>query len=233
MGEYGSQRDESLVTTRVIFNKTDQGWNIVTTPLEIEMKRNGKAVENPVFQILRNNPVTYELNKKGKIKNVSGYGDISERILKSFDNELGPKLSKLFDKDAMKKKAIAEWNLRTGDYVGKEVKNGEQWNKKEDFILPDGSSFKYDVKINFFLNEKYKDKDCVKILMIYSGKEPLKEKKYNAVIKGEAQVLVDPFTMMIYFQKVERDILMDVNIKENKRIPVRITEKRIYSYQYK
>lgn len=223
---------ESNVTTRIVYKKTETGWNILASPLEITMKRDGKAINNPLFDILRSNSIKYQVTKNGQMTGVLGYKSIKSDIYKQFEKDTGNKVAKLFDEDVMKKKAFAEWHQKTGRYLGKRVINNEKWEDKETYKLPNGKNLEYMVEREFILNEKFKGKDYVKIIIRYFAGDDEIVNKDNTFITGSAELIIDPGTMLIYSQKMERHIKIDVNLGNKEPVAVELHEKRDYLYEY-
>lgn len=219
-------KDESKVKTRLLFHKTEKGWDIKALPVEIEMKRNSEVVANPVSQILMDNPVVYKIDKDGHIKDVKGYAEIQKSLYQTFNMDYADAVAKVFNEKDMKQKAFLEWNMRTGNYVGKTVYNDFISLDKQDIYLSKDNSLTCDIKTRFLLNQTFKNKNLLKIIITYNNRAYNKDH----VINGTAEIFVDPLTMKIYSQKIEKNMSFLIDRPGSNPVRVSIEEKRDYSY---
>ncbi|MGM0418250.1 MAG: hypothetical protein ACQEQS_05970 [Thermodesulfobacteriota bacterium] len=220
--------EKSVVETRVIYNKTQNGFNLVVQPLDIKFKLDNEPVENPVFDILKESPVIYKIDEKGKFQGLSGYDEIKKLFYENFTEEFASQISRIFNKEKMEQKAEFEWAQKTGSYAGKTVTHKEKWERKEKLNFEQTDPVSFNVVTRFFLNEKFNKKDCVKIVINYEN-----EDDKRPFIKGNAVVYTDPDTMNIYSQTMERTLYFNKKTDKGEDIPAKIYEKREYDYEYR
>jgi hypothetical protein len=257
LGSLGVQLDESESITKVEFKKVKDGWEVLATPVSAVMKRNGQVIQSPVVDLLSKLTITYILDKNGHITDVRGYEKLISMINSKFPPQVAQKLSSLINSDLLKQKEITEWNGRIGDYLGKSISIGDTWNFSAPFQLPNGKSLNYNVKILFSSLEPCGRNKCVKIDQVFDsaadglssfasevvktisvGVEEDQEKKMpengnnNSTIQGKITRLIDPSTMLIYKEELDRIIEMEMEIPGVGKLPAIMTEKRIYEFDY-
>jgi|GEM_PF-5536669 len=220
--------EKSVVKTRIIYNKTQNGFNLVVQPLEIKFKLNNEPVENPVFDILKESPVIYNIDQKGQFQGLSGYDKIKKLFYENFTEEFASQIAQIFNKEKMEQKAEFEWAQKTGSYAGRTVSHKEKWERKEKLNFEQTDPVSFNVVTQFFLNEKFNEKDCVKIVINYEN-----EDDKRPFIKGNAVVYTDPDTMNIYSQTMERTLYFNKKNDKGEEIPAKIYEKREYDYEYR
>jgi hypothetical protein len=216
------QEQKSLVSTRILYNKTKNGFELKTEITKIEFFINGEKAENPVFEVLMECPIIYKIDSSGKLIEVKGYDKFNKILYENFTKEFADQISNIFDEKEMTEKAKFDWNQKTGNFVGKTVKDGEKWTKKEEIQIPGGQKIDVDVETVFFLNEKINDKNCVKIQISYKD-SPGDGKNF----KGVTNIFLEPETMEIYSISSKRTLNTGAK-NQNKKI----RETRDYYYEY-
>ena len=256
LGPAGTQIDESLSMTKIICKKTKEGWDINAQPINAIMKRNGKEVNNPIVSLLSKVKITYKLDQEGVLKDIVGYEKVWEALSSQFPPEVAQKLAPMLNSETLKQREIAEWNGRIGDYLSKEISIGDVWEYEVPFTLPSGVDLNYKVKTHFKEQIQCGKSKCIFIEQIYDSaaegmadlmndvvktvSEGDEEKKKimpkvsqsGSSIKGKVTRVIDPTTMNIYKEEIERTMQMEMDVPGHGRIPTKMIEKRSYEYEY-
>lgn len=256
MGPTDMQMDDTLSVTRVTCKKTGDGWDIDSRPVSRVMMRNGKEVKNPLLALLSEFVITYKLNKDGELEDIIGYEKMAETLKSRYPEGMAAGLSSLLDIDTIKQREFSEWNGRIGNFLNKEFSIGDVWESEIPFTLPNGVELAYKVKTCFKKQVQHKNIRCVLIEQTYdSSGEGIADlindatgsvstdtdKKQGAMpkvrsndssIKGKMTRIIDPSTMNIYKEDVERTIIMQMDLPGAGTIPVKMIETRSYEYEY-
>jgi hypothetical protein len=256
LGLFGTQVDESVSTTKITVKKTEGGWEIIAQPLTAVMKRNGQVVEHPIFKLLSKLVITYQLDQQGVLKEIIGYDEVLTNAL--FPPQVVKKVAPLLNADALKQKAISEWNGRIGDYLGKTISLGDSWEAVAPITLPNGTNLNYKITTHFKTLEPCGNIKCLRIEQNYESDVKGIAEKTNEVIKSLAEGvepnslqeglpvmkdqgssiqgtvirLIDPNTMLIYQEELERTMFLEMELAGTGPIPTKMIEKRIYHFEY-
>ncbi len=255
-GGAGRQVDEAVSKTKITMNRTDTGWDVVTEPVSTVMKRDGREIENPFVDVLSKLTVTYKLDPEGHILDIEGYEAVVDALKSQFPPPLGQQFAKTMNSGILKEKATSEWNSSVGDFVGKTVQIGDIWSAAVPYTLPDGSVLEYNVMTKFQALEPCAQTQCVRIEQVSANEdadlsfvnETLKDAAEAARQTGEQNVpeirakdstmegrsvrLIDPKTMLIYHEEVERTTTIMVDFPQVGVVPTTMKEKRLYEFEY-
>ncbi|MCB9493864.1 MAG: hypothetical protein H6681_00285 [Desulfobacteraceae bacterium] len=216
------QKQESLVSTKILYTQIKKGFELKAEITKIDFFINGEKTPNPVFEVLMECPIVYEIDNFGMLSDVKGYDKFKNLLYENFTLEFADEISKIFDENVMKEKAEFDWNQKTGNYAGKNVFHKEKWVNKEKLQIPGGNKIEVDVETVFFLKQNFKGKDCVKIVISYNGSN-----KDDNKLEGSAVIFVNPLNMDIYSISTEKNMTFKAG-KEKKVL----REKREYNYEY-
>lgn len=256
MGPADVQTDDTLTETRVICKKTKDGWDIESRPINAIMMRNGEEIKSPLLALLSKFVITYKVDNDGELKDVLGYDKVLEAAKSQYSEGVAENLSSMLNIDALKQRDFSEWNGRIGYYLNKEFSIGDVWEYEAPYTLPNGVKLNYKVRTLFKKLVLHKNVKCVLIEQTYGStgegiadlandvvKSVSKEddKTKNATfkvsdtgssVKGKATRIIDPSTMTIYKEDVERTIHMEMDVPGAGQIPVKMIETRSYEYDY-
>ena len=255
MGDKGRQLDESLSTAIITITKTESGWDVLAEPKSISMKRDGEEINNPIVNLLSSAVITYKLDSEGNIVDVDGYELFIEGLSEQVTPEVFKQLEPILNIEAMKAKEIAEWNGRIGDYVGAEVQIGDSFVADVPYQIPNGTTINYSVQTNIVALVQCGENKCVRIEQhydseadnlakmtgevisnVYDTVAPDKQKSSSdsntAIIKGDVTRVIDPDTMLVYEEELNRTIAMEIDIPGVGLVPVKTTETRKYEFEY-
>jgi len=253
MGSVEKQMDESISVTHITMKKTQDGWDLIARPGEFEMKRNGQLINHPVASLLSKITLTYKLDQEGYLYDIVGYEKVIEAFYQQIPPEMVESLKPLINVEMLKQKESAEYNGRIGDFIAETVSPGDQWEYPAPFTLPNGEEVEFYITTHFKEMEGCGRSDCIRIEQIYdSDSESLADlitdvtqsvaeniekdvptiAARNSSIRGKAVRLIDPSTMLIYEEEIERTMVFDMEVPEEGRVQMKVVEKRLYQYEY-
>lgn len=93
----------------------------------------------------------------------------------------------------------AEWEGRVGWFAGKKAAIGDVWEVESDFALPTGGTIKYRTKIEFAERVSVAGRECVRVRYTYDTGPGSAMR-----VEGGGERVVDPATMLIYSETLER-----------------------------
>jgi len=252
-----TQIDESSTRTRVSTYKTESGWRVVHEPISAVARRNGQTVTNPIVDLLSKTVVTYRLDGDGHIQHVDGYVRLIERLREQLPAEMVEKLEQVLSVESLEAKDKAEWDSRFGDFIGLTVEVGESIAASAPFVLPDGTTIMYRVTTRFVRFEPCGEARCVRVEQVYDSQAdavaqlservagelvediaalpPPADARRQATtgsITGKVSRLVDPSTMLIHREEVERVMRMTVNLPQQGSVPLDMSERRVYQLEF-
>ncbi len=151
------------------------------------MKRDGKEVDNPIARLLSSAVTTYKLDPDGNILDLVGYEAFIDGISRQVPTEIFEQLSPLLSIEALKAREIAEWNGRVGDYVGAEVRIGDNFVADVPYQIPGGSTINYTLHTTIAGFIPCGEKKCVRIEQAYDSQADNVAKMAGEVVSKLAQ----------------------------------------------
>lgn len=251
--ENASERvDVNEGRVKINIKKAGSGFIITMTSISVLMKRDGQIVNNPILDVMKDVVVTYEVDANGKLLRIRGYENVLERAKIPLPSAVIQSIAPLLSEEALVNKAKTEWSGRIEDFSDATVKIGDVFTASLPFLLPTGESITYYTVIKIAGQEKCGTRTCLKIETAYNSKpealakfagkvidkimSEAKSKERVAVsgaeINGEVERLIDPETMLIYSETINRTIKMQVEIPGQGKANTVSEEKRVYSYEY-
>ncbi len=247
----GRQTERSASKTAISIRRSEAGYVMTAKPVSLKLKRNGKPVKDPLTKLLQNTVVTYRISEGGQIQSVEGYGELADQALRSLPPESARAVAQALNEDALVARETAEWNGRIGDFAGGEFTTGQSIDAEVPFTLPNGEALTYFTTISFPGFEDCEAGSCVQVEQRYDsdaaafgrlageiakgvagevgGEAPSVS---DSRISGSASRLIDPATMLIYAETLERTIRMTVDIPGRGLVPATLKEERRYSFDY-
>jgi hypothetical protein len=161
-------------------------------------------------------------------------------------------LSSVLNEETLKKRDAAEWNGQIGKFIGRTVSLGDSWASVDSFPLPSGEIIAFYSVTRFPEQAKCGDRDCLKLQFNYNSDASALSRLVNqnlakllglpadslpptpsaAKISGFGERLIDPHTMLIYSETVERTLTAKTNMPGQGDVDMTQTEKREYKYDY-
>jgi hypothetical protein len=252
IGDLRKQTDVNVTKAQIAIRKKPDGYAATAKLLSNVMTRDGEALHHPVLSAMADLEITYELDREGRLTAVRGFESLKNRIRDKFDPQTAMKLSALFTEEAMVNREEAEWNGRIGNFVGRTVELGDVWTETEEFPLPTGKTTAFHTATKFAEEKKCGGSDCLRIEFFYHSKPSALEKLVGKTLgelmeaagaEGEAEVsgleitgsgerLIDPDTMLIYAERIERDVKAQMEVPEHGLVTAVTKETREYEFDY-
>jgi hypothetical protein len=254
--EYGTlkkQVDLTEGTVKVVITKTPQGYSLKAAPLLITMTRDGQPVPDSITKPMFDMKYNLRLDPDGRFIHVEGFEEFVENMKAGLPANTPAELLKSISVEALVNKEQAEYNGRVGDFIGREFKIGEHWQGESQFTLPDGNVIDYTTV--FVLREMVPcgQTNCVKIEYQYDanpaglkkfmeglvdGLDEMTEGKLEEMDLGDIKLsgsgtrLIDPATMLIYSEEMNRVTEMPMTLPNGATIAMKMTEAKKYGYKY-
>ena len=251
MGGLGKRTRVSEAKTKITIDKTPGGYSVTFMPISFTMAQDGKRREDPILSFLQNITVTYELDVDGQLVKIRGFEGKIEKLKASLPAALPPTVAALLSEETIVNRAAQEWDARIGSYVGVDAEIGDVWAGVEETPLPMGGTMAFYSVTKFAEQVKFDDVDCVRLEFSFnSDAEELKNfmgdmwedlaemadmeavpSVSNTKIAGKGERIIDPATMLIYSETVERTTKMTMAVPGQGEVEVTSVDKREYDYE--
>ncbi|MGE0269358.1 MAG: hypothetical protein AB7S78_12985 [Candidatus Omnitrophota bacterium] len=254
--EFGSlkkQVDQTEGTVKVVIKKTEQGYSLKAVPLLITMTRDGQPVPDSITQPMFDMKYDLHLDPDGHFVYVNGFEEFVEKMKAGLPANTPAEILKSISVEAMVNKEKAEYNGRVGDFIGREITVGETWLSESQFTLPDGNTIEFTAI--FILRDMVPcgQTRCARIEFqydanpagltkfmdgMYGGIKEMADGALDAVDLGDVKLsgsgvrLIDPQTMLIYSEEMNRLFETPMTLANGAKIPVTMTEVKQYGYKY-
>ncbi|MBD3233087.1 MAG: hypothetical protein GF315_05130 [candidate division Zixibacteria bacterium] len=252
-GEAGKRTEITTAHVKVEMEKTPAGYRVMSTPLSLEMSIDGKEANSPILSLLQDIEVVYNLDENGNVLSIQGYDKLEKLIRDSFPPDVGRQLATVLNEEAMINKEIAEWNSRIVDFVDLDTEIGDVFLRISDYPLPTGGTVSYHTATKLASMEQCDSNKCVRIEFAYNidpdaladfigeaiknfGKELGVANQMPAMsdvsMAGKGERLIDPATMLIYHERIERTLRFVAKHPDRGEAPITQHETREYTYKY-
>jgi len=227
--------DRSVSKLKVAIRKNPRGFVITTTPLSMTMTRDGTPVEDPALQILDDTVVKFFVSPDGKLERVEGYEDVARRIRESYPPEVAVAVERLLSPATLVARAQAEWKGRIGDFAGRTLPVAKPWDSSADFTFPSGQHLDYFIRTEVVGPAACPSKSCVEVRFRYdsdpralgelAARVPDKAGEGGevrarlAALAGAGTRVIDPKTMIVYSERIARNMKIQTETPEGK-VPV-------------
>ncbi len=247
----GSQTDETRSVAEVTVHAVESGYEIVSKTVSARSTRDGAPLPDPISDILKQAVIRYRVDHHGVVSSIEGFGGLVDRLVGQVPAEVAQALAAALGEEALVARATAEWNGRITDFAGTEAEVGKVFEAQVPFALPNGSEVVYDLRTWVSGLEPCEQSRCARIELRYdsdaSALSDLLESTGKALsgladgfelsasgsrIVGGGWRLMDPSTMLIYHEDLHRTISMEVEIPGYGKVPSRLEEERVYSFDY-
>lgn len=248
----GKPDNERAVTaiTKGVIKKTQDGYSITQSSLALEKPELMPKEMDPITQIFSELIITYVTDDNGSILEIKGLENFDQRLKEELPQKTYRQMAAFINREALELKLNDEWESKVGNFAGTWTLGQAEFFESY-FPLPNGQEIIYYSTINIAEELTYQDKNCVRIKMMYStdanklgdftsdvlndalneaGKTgDLSSSQYS--IEGSAEIIMDPSTMLIYDEVMERTVSMHVEFNGESGI-VSEKELKIYKYEY-
>lgn len=246
----GPRKDVSETKSRETVSKTRDGFAIKSKFIHSTISRNGQPIANPISAAMEGLEVTFTVGKDGQLREIKGFSGIIDAVKSKFPGPVAQMMIPLFNEDSLVQRERAEWDGRYGGFVGKTVEIGDVWVGEDDYPLPSGGSAKFYSATTFDSIVDCGGKKCVLVKFVYDSSSQDLAKLVGEVANGLAQAagadsgvvqltsgvkisgsgerIVDPSTMIIQSEKIERTIKLEMDIDGQGPQPATMHETREY-----
>ena len=250
MGVFGKRTLTSEGSAKITTDKMPEGYSVTFAPISFTMMEDGEPVENPFLSFVQNITMTYELDIDGQLVEIRGFNGLVEKFHASLPDELASTFVKLLDEEALRNKTIQEWEARVGQFIGTDVDIGDMWVGVEETPLPAGGSMEFYSVTKFAERVKFDGVDCVRLEFSYTADaeelKPLMNTLSEEIgkiaetknlnmgdidIEGTGERIINPTTMVIYSETVERTIKSTMDAPGQPPVGVNVVDKREYGYE--
>lgn len=246
----GPRTDVSETKSRETVSKTADGFAIKSKFIHSTISRNGQPIANPISAAMEGLEVTFTIGKDGQLREIEGFSGIIDAVKAKFPGPVAQMMIPLFNEDSLVQRERAEWDGRYGGFAGKTVEIGDVWVGEDDYPLPSGGTAKFYSATTFDSIVDCGGKKCVLIKFNYDSSSEDLAKLVGEVAEGLAQAagadsgvvqltsgieisgsgerIVDPSTMIIQSEKIERTIKLEMDIAGQGPQPATMHEVREY-----
>jgi len=246
----GPRTDVSETKSRETVSKTGDGFAIKSKFLHSTISRDGQPIANPISAAMEGLEVTFSIGPDGQLREIKGFSGIIDAVKAKFPGPVAQMMIPLFNEDSLVQRERAEWEGRVGGFVGKSAEIGDVWTGEDDYPLPTGGKAKFYSATTFDSFVDCGGKKCVLVKFAYNsssedlaklvgkaadslaknaGAEPGVATLASGVeITGSGQRIVEPSTMIIHSEKVERTIKLEMDIAGQGPQPATMHEIREY-----
>ncbi|UCF80375.1 MAG: hypothetical protein JSV08_07650 [Acidobacteriota bacterium] len=255
MGELRKQTDVNVSKAQIAIRKKPAGYTATAKLLSTVMTRDGQAFRHPAMSVMEGLEITHELDREGRLAAVGGFDALKKRIQDKFDPQMAQMLSALLTEEAianMANKEEAEWNGRIGNFIGRTVELGDVWTDTEEFPLPTGKTVVFHTATKFTEEKECGGSNCLRVEFFYHSKPAALEKLVGKTlgdlskaagaemeaevsgmeVAGSGERLIDPATMLIYAERIERTVKAQMDVPEHGLVTAVTKETREYEFDY-
>jgi len=229
--------------------KTSTGWRLIEKN-DKSLLINKEPEKNPFKKLLEDAVITYHIDSNGALRNIEGFDAINKKIMRS----LPPGMPKsMMDKMDMRKFKENEWKKQIESFSGKTYEINKASLSKESFNLPSGAIINYDVVTTVHKSNECPSQPCVLIKQEYKSKKNKRKSESesesesdfirgiikdnpnqipevtssNFTLTGKSERTLNPQTMLTYYQKSEKSIMIETAMGQRG-----VTEKRSVKFNY-
>jgi hypothetical protein len=218
------QSSEMTTRTAIDIARVDGVYHITNRPISAEMKRDGQPVTDPVLKALLDVVIVYRISAEGRMLAIEGFEGLEDKLGKTLPEGT-------FDPERIMASGTAEWNGRVGNLAGRTVSIGDVLVGNSTLPLPNGQKMEYKLHTEIARLEPCGEKSCVVIATHYQNTEAEGDVG-GASILGEGERLLDPNTMLVYRETIQRTLEATGNVPGRGEVTTRSIERREYSYEY-
>jgi hypothetical protein len=256
MGPMMGRSEDGELVTKYTISRTADGYRMTGNSVSHTMIRDGNKTENPVMALLKDVPITTNMDKNGRAVSVTGYDKFIEKMNENLPPEAVKQMAPMFNEESMSKNVMTEWNGRIGNLVGRSCLVGETWIVSDEIEMPGRSPMIFYTALKITENVNIKGHDCVKVEFEYnsdpaglaefsgktvgeieveSGVESVTQDATMGSVTGKGERVIDPATMLVYSEKMTRTLKMEMQMMaqgQQQKMEMIADEKREYIYDY-
>lgn len=238
------QVDQLEKIVRVEKRKTTDGFTLTERLVSAQASHDGEATANPILAALREVDIVKEVSQSGAIHNVRGHERILEALAAKFPEEVA-ELSAAIDPDGMAGQQKSEWEAAVTRFAGKQARIGDIWKGSEALALDGQAEAKALASIRFERFVTCGERQCVQLELTFGSEveaaggevaNVFEDSAHNkgqwagqtgstvTAVSGNGERVIDPATMDLVSEKIERTIRMLVDVPGEGKLPMVIRE---------
>jgi hypothetical protein len=248
--------DEAESRTSGVFKRSGEGYEYTPKTLSATLRRNGTRIGDPVTALLAKLEPRYTLTADGVATAVTGLGEVDKLLKASVPANVAAALATVINEETLATQQLVEWNARYGDFAGGTFTIGQVLDGEVPQPLPNGETLTYTVRTTFPRWEDCPAGRCVRVEQVYESDAQALATMATGVanrviaaaaasapptsltsspgsrVSGSLSRLVDPKTMLIYSERLQRTISMRIASPGKAPEEVRLDEIRTYAHTY-
>jgi len=238
--------------------RVDDHYEIAERILSVSAQRNGAPVDNPVLNLLAKVPYTAIVSAEGEMVEIQGMGEVSRLATTSLPPAMAAALAPVLNEATLTNLAKAEWNGRIAEFHGLSVQIGDVLDGEAEQALPTGGSLRYTIRTRFPRFEPCGPRQCVRVEQVYESDaaalaamaDEMTQRLASAAagsapagtaapavstpapgaarVSGTLTRLVDAETLQIYQERLDRTIVLPLNVPGHGQVTTTQREQRSY-----
>ena len=238
------QVDELEKVVRIEKRKTAGGFTITERLVSARSSHDGESTENPILAALLEVDIVKEAGDDGKLHDVRGYDKIVDVLNAKFP-EAAAEWSAAIDAAEMAAQEKSEWEATVGRFAGKQAQIGDVWNGNEAFAPGGQGDGNVLASVRFARFVPCGGRRCVQLDLTFGSEgqaagnevanvfEDAAHNKGQWVgqtgsavtgVSGRGERVIDPATMDLVSEKIERTIRILVDVPGEGKLPMVIRE---------
>ncbi|WP_410500024.1 hypothetical protein [Chitinibacter sp. S2-10] len=235
------------------FTSIDNGYIFSSKLIKANLSKNGKSVDDVILKSLTDLVVDYKIAKDGTVEEIKGFDRVEMKVRDLVPASAFEAIKLLISQETMAAKEKEEWNGRYAGFSGEKFRIGDNFSFEVPYTLPNGLTLNYSTNVRFTKWEACPAGMCVRIDIAYTTDnealsdlvdgvaKDLNTQNDNSMVKvamnsqgirGHASRLIDPKTMMIFSERLERTFNIEANSTSSGKQIVSMKENKVIDYQY-
>ncbi len=231
----GRQSSEMESRTDFTIGRTEAGYDVTARPLSVKLTRDGRVVSDPVLDALQEVVTVLRLDPSGQLLSVEGYDGLLDQLGDRFPQAVIEALTPALNSDALVSQEKAEWEGRIGAFLGRTVAIGEVLHGTTTVPVSGGRELECKVETRIAGRVPCGEASCVRIASAYRDSTPDSEDAEETdpvKVVGASERLIDPATMLIFSESLERTTEASREVHGLGRVQATTVERREYRYDY-
>lgn len=210
-------------------------------------QRDGKPVVNMVTPLQAQIDFVYVVGADGRLRDVRGYQRLETMVREGLPPDLAAPLAPLLNPATLVARDRTEWDGRYAAFAGGEYAVGDVVESRGSYPLPTGGALDYTLITRFpawapcpigmcARVEQFFESDPKAVADIVNGVAPAAGATPAAVktprVTGTLQRLVDPATMRVFSERVERTLWLPTQTPAPGKTGTALREIRVYEFSY-
>ncbi|WP_428505102.1 hypothetical protein [Roseateles sp.] len=248
-------KDEAETQTEGTFRRVGDSFEYCPKIKSSTLRRNGTEINDPIIDLLSKVQITYVISKGGEATEIRGFSEVKQSVRSTMPAQVAAALAPFLNEASLVAREKAEWNARYSEYADGKFRIGEVIDVQAPQRLANGETINYTIRTSFPGWEPCPAGSCIRLKQIYESDAAELAKLVEGVlgsvasaasapqmapkleggatrITGSLSRLIDPKTMLIYFEQVKRTISMRVQVPGQRPLPTVQEESRTYTYSY-